>query len=61
MTSLLDVGLDYYINNLSTKYQFVDSLKKELIFAIKPSVEKEVKGGTLSLGFELQSVDKRQL
>lgn len=55
----LDVGLDYYINNLSTKYQFVDSLKKELIFTVKPSVEKEVKGGTLSLGFELQSEDKR--
>ena len=55
----LKVGLDYFLNNLSSKYQFVDSLKKELIFTLKPTITKQVHGGTLALGFDLKSVGQR--
>lgn len=55
----LGIGLDYDINNQSDKYQFADSLSKEMIFSISPSLSKEIYGGVLNVGFDLKSVDTR--
>ena len=55
----LDLKMDYYFNNLSEKYIFVDSLAKELLLTFNPSVSRELGDGNLNFGFELKSIDLR--
>ena len=55
----LDLKMDYYFNNLSDRYIFVDTLAKELLLTLSPSVSRELGDGNLNFGFELKSIDIR--
>lgn len=55
----LRLGVDYDLNNYSEQYVFNDSLAKKLILTFSPTFSKELYGGYLNAGFELQSYDGR--
>ena len=55
----LGLAVDYDLNNLSDEYVFADSLTKELIVTISPSLSRSLAGGNLNVGFQLLSRDAR--